>query len=407
MSNALTQADPQLRALEALVVANRDLDRLEDLLGEFNVFEACGATRVELRHSDFLRFLLDPGENHGLADYFLKVLLKRSLVGVVGQDVSAIDIDVADLSDAVAERERWSIDVLVHSERCRLAVAFENKVDSGEHSNQLVRYRETVQREFPGYRRVLIYLTPDGDEPSDPVQWLPLSYKTLMDVVRMVVEARRSTLGSAVITALEHYATMVGRHIVAESEIAKLCQQIYRQHKDALDLIFEHKPDLQMDLKAVLEDEIGKHAELHLDHCTKSAVRFFPEAWDRDPRQRLGSGLWTPTKRVALFELSNSPDSLKLKLVIGPVEKSDSSAVEFRKAIFACSMSHREDFQGGMTTLYPQWTTILSRDLLKKNDYSEPEHIAEKATDALSRVLRENIPRVLADLKGVIRAPGP
>ena len=398
--------DPQLRALEALVVANRDLDRLEDLLGEFNLFEACGATRVELRHSNFLRFLLDPGENHGLGEYFLKVLMKRCLVGVIGSDVSAIGIDVADLSDAVAERERWSIDILVHSERCKLAIAFENKIDSAEHSNQLVRYRETVQREFPGYRRVLIYLTPDGDEPSDPIQWLPLSYRALIDAVHMVLETRRSTLGSAVITTLEHYETMVGRHIVGESEIAKLCRQIYRQHKDALDLIFEHKPDLQMDLKAVLEEEIGRHPELHLDHCTKSAVRFFPDEWDRDPREKLGSGLWTPTKRVALFELGNGPDSLKLKLVIGPVGKDDSSAVEFRKAIFACSQAHRENFPGGMTTLYPQWTTILSRDLLKKKDYGELENIAERATEALSRALREDVPKVLASLKEVIRAPG-
>jgi hypothetical protein len=406
MNELPSQASPQRHALEALVVGNRDLDRLEDLLGEFNLFEACGATRVELRHSDFLRFLLDAGENHGLGDYFLKVLLKRCLVGVVGQEVSAIDIDVADLSDAVAERERWSIDVLVYSERCGLVIAFENKIDSGEHSNQLERYRETVQREFRGYRKVLIYLTPEGDEPSDPVQWLALSYKALMDTMRVVVEARRSTLGSAVITTLEHYATMIGRHIVGESEIARLCQQIYRQHKDALDLIFEHKPDLQMDLKTVLEEEIRKHPGLLLDHCTKSAVRFFHEDWDRDPRERVGNG-WTSTKRVALFELSNAPDSLKLKLIIGPVEKSDSSAIEFRKAIFLCSQSYREDFPGGMTTLYPQWTTILSRDLLKKKDYGELENIAEKAKETLARAIRDDVPRVLTRLKEVIRPPEP
>jgi hypothetical protein len=56
-----------------------------------------------------------------------------------------------------------------------------------------------------------------------------------------------------------------------------------------------------------------------------------------------------------------------------------------------------------MTTLYPQWTTILSGDLLKKKDYSEPENIAEKAREALSRALREDVPRVLRCLKEVIR----
>jgi len=295
---------------------------------------------------------------------------------------------------------------VVHSEGSWLVLAFDNKIDSGEHSNQLARYRETVQREFPNYRRVLIYLTPEGDEPSDPEQWLALSYETLMDAVRGVVEARRNTLGSAVVTTLEHYATMIGRHIVEESEIAKLCQQIYRQHKGALDLIFEHKPDLQMDLKGVLEEEICKQTGLRLDHCTKSAIRFFHEEWDRDPREKLGNG-WTPTKRVVLFELSNAPDSLKFKLIIGPVEKADIAAIEFRRAIFTCSQSHREDFPGGMPTLYPQWTTILSRDLMKKKDYSEPESIAEKAREAMSHALRDNMPKVLARLKEVIRGPQP
>jgi len=394
------EQDPQRRLLEALVVDNRDLGRLEDLLGEFNLFEAIGATRVELRHSDFLRFLLDPGENHGLGDYFLKILLKRCLAGTAGQEISAIDVDVADVSDAIAERERWGIDVLVHSERCRMVFAIENKVDSDEHHDQLNRYRETVEREFPGYRKVLIYLTPEGDEPSDPERWLALSYVTLDESLRSTLEARHSTLGSAVATTLEHYAAMIGRHIVSESEIARLCQQIYRQHKDALDLIFEHKPDLQLDLKTVLEEEVKKHPEFIPDHCTKSRVRFLDASWDNDPRERNGSG-WTPTKRVVLFELANDAESLKLKLIIGPVDKSDTTGIAFREAVFACSQKYRQDFPGGMTTLAPRFTTILMRELVKKKDYESPESVPDKAREALSKAFQHDLPAVLKRLREV------
>ena len=55
-----SQADPDLRALERFLVGNRDLERLEALLDRFNILEALGVVRQELRHSDFLRFLLDP-----------------------------------------------------------------------------------------------------------------------------------------------------------------------------------------------------------------------------------------------------------------------------------------------------------------------------------------------------------
>jgi len=398
------EARNQRSVLESLVVDNQDLDRLEDLLGEFNLFEAIGATRQELRHSDFLRFLLDPCENHGLGDYFLKTLFKRALIGATRQGIGAIDIDVANLSDAVIERERLQIDVLVHSERSRMVLAIENKVDSAEHHDQLRRYARAVDREFPGYRKALIFLTPGGEDPSDPEAWLPMSYGVLMDTVSAVLMTKRSTLGMPVATTLEHYATLIRRHIVSESDIAELCRQIYRQHKDALDLIFEHRPDDQMELKGVLEEEVGKQAGYRLDHCTKTAVRFFPEVWDQDGREKAGEG-WTPTRRVVLFELGNGPDYLRLKLVVGPVDKNDAGAVGFREAVFACTQKYRSDFPGGMGTLAPRFTTMFSKELVKRKDYAAPETVPEKAREALRRAFEHDIPKVVERLQEVFKSP--
>ena len=65
------------QVLEAFLIENPDLERLELLLSEFNLFEAVGVVRQELRHSDFLGFLLDPRQSHGLGDVYL---LGRCLV---------------------------------------------------------------------------------------------------------------------------------------------------------------------------------------------------------------------------------------------------------------------------------------------------------------------------------------
>ena len=43
--------DADRKALEAFVVDNQELERLEDLLIQFNIFEAIGAVWQELRHS--------------------------------------------------------------------------------------------------------------------------------------------------------------------------------------------------------------------------------------------------------------------------------------------------------------------------------------------------------------------
>jgi hypothetical protein len=83
------------RLLEALVVGNRDLEWFEHLLREFNLFEAMGVVRQEIRHSDFVWFLLDPFEAHGLDDTFLKTLLKRALQGREHPDISVIEVEAA------------------------------------------------------------------------------------------------------------------------------------------------------------------------------------------------------------------------------------------------------------------------------------------------------------------------
>ena len=60
--------------LEKFIIENVELENLESLLAQFNIFESIGAVKQELRHSDFLSFLLDPSQNHGLGDLFLKAL---------------------------------------------------------------------------------------------------------------------------------------------------------------------------------------------------------------------------------------------------------------------------------------------------------------------------------------------
>jgi len=61
----MNDTDLDGKALEALVVDNQDLEELETLLDQFNIFEAVGAVHAEVRHSDFLSFLLDPSKTMG------------------------------------------------------------------------------------------------------------------------------------------------------------------------------------------------------------------------------------------------------------------------------------------------------------------------------------------------------
>lgn len=58
--------------LENFVIDNVELERIEELTSQFNIFQALNIAEWEVRHSSFLAWLMDPSETHGLDDYFLK-----------------------------------------------------------------------------------------------------------------------------------------------------------------------------------------------------------------------------------------------------------------------------------------------------------------------------------------------
>jgi hypothetical protein len=54
--------------LEQFILNNPDLDRLEEMLSDFNLFETLDLVNAEIRHSNVLSWLLNPNENHGLCN---------------------------------------------------------------------------------------------------------------------------------------------------------------------------------------------------------------------------------------------------------------------------------------------------------------------------------------------------
>ena len=173
----------KVKELNALI---SDIDCLEPLYkwtNEVNIFNILKLNRIEIRHSNMLSWLISPNETHGLGDKFLKKLLIYATNGTnmaIMRGLTPIDIDLMELSNVVIYREKDNIDVLLISEQNKLILAIENKIGTGEHSNQLNRYRELLQLKYGNeYRFVLVYLTPEGLEPSDPENWISMSYSFL------------------------------------------------------------------------------------------------------------------------------------------------------------------------------------------------------------------------------------
>ena len=387
-------------ALEAFLIDNPDLEQLEGLLAEFNLFEALGVVRQELRHSDFLGYLLDPRQNHGLADSFLTIFLRKAIRAsdLTGLPFTAIDVTLWDLADTEVRREWRNIDLLVLNQTHKLAIIIENKVGSSEHSDQLRRYIDTVQREFPGWRTAGIYLTPEGDPPSEET-FLPCSYGLVQDAIETLLESRAAVMGTEIRIVVSHYSQLLQRHVVSDSQIAELCRRIYRRHQQALDLIYEHRPDRAAIGLEVLQSVVQGAEAVRLDHCTKSYVRFVPTAWDV-PQLRVGSG-WTPTGRMLLFEFRNHQRrGIVLQLNLGP------GPSEVRTALFEAAQESSL-FAPTSKTLNQKWNALLSgRTVVSAASMEEldGDEVEAKVTDFWASFASHDMIDLVAELVPTIHS---
>lgn len=386
MTESIAISDRQ--ALEALLIDNPDLEQLKALLDQFNIFEAVGVVRQELRHSDFLAFLLDPSQPHGLGDTFATHLLQQVLREGAPHHIpiTPLDLDLWELDTIEVRREWRNIDILLLDEAHRIAIIVENKVGSSEHSEQLQRYWQIVEQQFPTWHILGLYLTPDGDPASDE-RYLTLSYDVIHSLLSQLVESHSSRLGPDVRTLIRHYVQMLRRHVMSESEIAELCRRIYRKHQRALDLIFEHRPDFQAELRDYLEELIRAKESLIFLPSGKTYIRFTSKALDR-PSLRVSEG-WLASGHILVFEFVNAPDRLKVKLTVGPGPQ------EFRSALFKLAKQNKAFSPYGQQ-LSPKFHTLYQRQFLAPGAYdgAPAEDLKEKIKLEWQKFLQNDLPRL-------------
>jgi hypothetical protein len=208
-------------------------------------------------------------------------------------------------------------------------------------------------------------------------------------LIENLVDGRAGGLGSDVRALMLHYAQMLRRHIVSESEIAELCRRIYQKHKQALDLIFDHRPDQQATLREFLETLIKENPELLPDFSNKQCVRFTSKNWESF-KLRSGQG-WTRSGRILLFECQNLPDSLKVKLIIGPGPK------EVREKILQLALDNQPPFRPLVKYLNKQYNEIFARSFLSPKSYvdANDEELAAKIREQWEHFIANDLPGII------------
>ncbi len=300
-----------------------DIDCLDALLpwtGKFNLFDVLKISRTEIRHSNVLAWLLSANENHGLGDTFLKGILQRLVENDTEGRYDVFSVLLMDFHSFTVYREWKNIDILLVSDEEKTVIAVENKVGSGEHSDQLNRYRKILENSYPEYQMILVFLTPDGDLPSDEINWCILSYTDIIDVLEHICE--RIELVPDVSLMIKNYVETLRRDVVDDQQLIEVCNKIYEKHKKALDLIFENRVDNRSQIAGTIRSilsEYNDNDEIIFDStkCSDSFMPFYTKKMDDLlPPLKMNNSSWGDN-RVYCFWIGSRVDAFRVVFELG------------------------------------------------------------------------------------------
>ena len=209
----------EIDSLTALV-SDPLLRQLEGQFARFCPFEAVGMVRAEIRHSNYLGYILNPFRPHGFGTSILWAVLKCALT----EDVMSA-LGAGALNDAEIRREWRNIDLLILLPRAKHVIAVELKIDASQSSDQLQRYRNIVEVTWPGsegWRYDYLFLTKHDEAPND-ASWTEFKLHDLVDTLSQfaAVGQHRDTQAYAM---LRSYISMMRKHHLGDNRSRALVQ---------------------------------------------------------------------------------------------------------------------------------------------------------------------------------------
>lgn len=267
----------KLESLYKNFLEDSSVDDIKKSIGDEspNIFKILRVSNAEIRHSNFLSWLLDPTANHKLNDSVLSKFLQEIINSSDNFDES-ITVEDIGIKNVEIRREWENIDLLIILDEYVLCI--ENKIFSGEHSDQLTRYKNIVETNFPDKLQIYVYLNPFGYSSfGESDVYLPISYQVIIDILENL---NLDEIDMTVKSFIEQYLLTLRRDIMGIDENAELAQEIYKKHKELFDYIYEIKPDGVQNINTYIQDVL-KSKGFKLGSVSKSYIRFFPTEMEK------------------------------------------------------------------------------------------------------------------------------
>ena len=249
------------------------LTQINSNMMDFNILEITGMGLQEIKHSNILSWLFGDNE-HGVSHLVLEKFLKK--VSDISSDQNLKNyIYLSDKQKNITiYREKDNIDLLIVDDANQMIIAVENKVYSneridGEDGGQLNKYETLIEKNYKGYGKYFIYLTPDLLDASND-NWLSANYQMIADSLNEILKSNLELSVKTKMIFESYIDLLIRRGIVANAKIEELCKKIWsnREYREALNLLIENKPSnydeiskiIQIELKMIGATEINLYA---------------------------------------------------------------------------------------------------------------------------------------------------
>lgn len=321
---ALSVTDENLAAL----VCDAKFQQLEGRFARFCPFEAVGMVSAEIRHCNFLGYMLNPFKPHGFDAVLLGAFLERTLA----RD-TVLGLDLATLKDAEVRREWRNIDLLILLPKARQIVVVELKIDASQSVDQLERYRAIVETSWPaalGWKYTYLFMTKHDEMPNDAM-WTEFKLHDLINAFGDIATAEEYRHAPALDT-LGSYISMMRKHHLGDKELEQRASELWAKHGDALSFLMDRRPDPLREIfdqvradGAFVSDISPAGVTVIPDKHGKRILRYAFQAWDELTAFRTARE-WTSTGRLILLEIKLEDSGIRAYLMIGPGLTSDRDA---------------------------------------------------------------------------------
>lgn len=195
------------------------------ILSSPNIFKILSLENYEIRHSNFLGWLLDSNETHQCGNLF-----QKSMLAVLFPDFTISS------SEAYfnVSREKNNIDIQLDNEKTVLVI--ENKIKAKDHKNQLYSYRIRTDRNHPNKNQHFTYLTLFGEDPQEKNEskfWNNVSYVDLISCIKETIDASKD-ISNKTRTYIDDYIFSMELHTLGIHEVNKASKHLAKKYQSEL-----------------------------------------------------------------------------------------------------------------------------------------------------------------------------